>query len=120
MDVDGLTLIIDTIGTPRTATFTPVKSRLWTLDEVVTLVNAAHAELAGIASIESISGSGKSWRRIVFGVGAVFTIVKTGTANVLFGLSSTADTVAAPVVKADVQSIHSIAGERDIWVAIIS
>lgn len=119
VDVDSLTLILDTSGTPRTVTFTPAKSRPWTLAEIVAKINGAHGDLAGLTAIEVISGSGKSWRRLTVGTGVTFTIKGTGTANTAFGFVSGTDTVAVPIVDTDVFSIQPIAGERDTWVVLL-
>ena len=118
-DVDGLTFIVDTTGTPRTVTFTPAKSRPWTAAEIVAAINAAHADLADVAHVKVASpGSLRhQWLSIWKDGGA--TVKSTGTANALLGFSSAADQVQTVVVNTVIQKIDRDTSNQGTWVALL-
>jgi hypothetical protein len=119
-DVDGLTFIVDP-GTPRTATFTPAKNRLWTPEEVVDHINAAHGDLAGSASAKVMKTGGVAVgdRRLVMWLEGGLTVDKDGTANSVLGFSTTADQVqAVPRANTIVQYLDRDESNQN-WVAVI-
>jgi hypothetical protein len=115
-DVDGLTLIFEVDGGgDTTVTFTPVKSRPWTLEEIVAKINVAVADLAFIRQA-TIPGRPRD-RRLKLEKALTSLVVKsTGTANAVLGYSTTANTTAVYLVPADIQWQGPIQGEQDTWV----
>jgi len=93
--VDGLTIIIDIGSGPVTCTFSPAKSRDWTLQEIVDKINGT-AGLAGTASI-SIKNVGHTShtkdRRLQIDYEPAATISSSGTANTVLGFSAVSDSL---------------------------
>ncbi len=86
-DVDSKTFIVYDGTADRTVTFTPPKSRNWTLDEIIAKINAV-AQLAGSvsakASLANRAGAVPD-RRVQIAGTVAFTIRGNGTANAELG-----------------------------------
>jgi len=102
-DVDGLTLIIHDGTANRTTTFNPPKSRNWTVDEIVTHINAT-AVLGDVASavVKTSRAGGPPIRYLrIFG-DPDHTVRGDGTANAVLGFAGPAtpanDTVQVKIV----------------------
>jgi hypothetical protein len=105
-EVDGLTFIVDIGGGDVVTTFTPAKSRAWTVDEIVAKINASVAGVAQPYSLNLSDHQGRGVdRRFLLVRDGAFTVKSTGTANALLGFSTTAHTVQVPVASSEVQSI---------------
>jgi hypothetical protein len=104
LPIGGLTLLIDAF----TVTFSGAPGTYLTVDQIITEINAV---VAGIAKkrvsitgphVTSRIGDNKLVPKVFITLqrNAGFTIQDNGTANSLFGLSTTADTVVPAVVSA--------------------
>lgn len=106
--LDGLTLIISAGAGDKTVTFAPALSRRWTPEEIVAEIEAADASLVGVPKlirpVGSVCGKAQTYLRLGKDNGTVVTIKSTGTANALFGLSITVDTVGVPYTGDEVRS----------------
>lgn len=115
-DVDGKTFIFEVNGGgDTTVTFAPAKSRPWTIDEIVALINASEANLA---FIRTITAAGRPLdRRIVLVKDLTsFEIKATGTANADLGFGA-----GSAVYIPDTQILGApvpVPGEQDSWLLL--
>jgi hypothetical protein len=116
-DVDNQTFVFEVDGGgDTTVTFTPVKNRPWTIEEIVAKINAAEADLAHIRTNVN-PGARVAVRRLKLQKDLTSLVVKTtGTANPELGFSATANTTAVYVAPADIEYIRQVQGEQDTWV----
>ena len=121
LDLDGLTLVIDKDGNGnRTVTFTP-KGSLWSAEEIRTAIEATHADLVGAVSVHQGAvgslhhGRGQVYLKLGKNDGSVYTIQTTGTANALFGLSTSAATVGTPYTNSEVEVFRNV-GDQNPWI----
>jgi len=126
LELDGLNLLISKDGAAnRTVTFT-AKGSLWSAEEIVAQIVAAHADLVGAATYEQNVGSfhtgkGQLYLRIGKDDGSVYTIRGSGTANPVFGLPAPAtpanDTVGTPFANTDAYFLRNV-GDQNPWVVV--
>lgn len=120
--VDGLTVIIDAGSGPQTVTFAPAKNRAWTLTEITTFINAAHASLADISRIDILQSYQSSvytpHRRLKILKDSAITVDKDGTANALLGLPTVADWVRDQILDTEVFQFEFNHDEKDTWAVI--
>ena len=110
--VDGLTFIFDKGAGNVTVTFSPAKSRAWTLSEIVDKINVTEA---GLAHINNVGGLDR--RLSIEKDLASLTVKSTGTANSLLGFSTTADQVSDRIVDTEVYSAAPEPGEQS-WIVV--
>jgi len=129
LDVDGLALIIDAGGGSQTVSFAAAKNRPWTMTEIVAKIEATHASLQGVATRLLIGTDrpmagdpGRSRLRLVADGGVI--VRGNGTANNVFGwdegLSPADDTVGAPILLANIHSVHHQIEEQDTWYVLVN
>jgi hypothetical protein len=119
--VDNLTVIIDAGSGPQTVTFSPVKNRAWTIEEIVTQINAGHASLADIAHIEVLPTyevHAPVVRRLRILKDSSITVDKDGTANTLLGLPTAADWVRDQILDTEVFKMLRHTAEKDTWFVV--
>jgi hypothetical protein len=117
--VDNLTFIVDIGGGNVTVTFAPVKSRDWTLLEIIDQINTDLS--ATVASIKLI-GAGQVPRpddtivdrRLKMTYGTL-TVRSTGTANTALGYSDASDTVGGSLATSVVEELDYHHHEKDTW-----
>ena len=116
-DVDGKTFIFEVNGGgDTTVTFTPAKSRNWTLEEIVAHINLSEAGLAEIRT-ETRPGFNKSVRKIKLEKDLTsFEVKATGTANGVLGfVAVAADYVPDTEVPGGPKAVP---GEQDTWLIV--
>lgn len=96
LPLGGLTLIFNTPS--GTVTFSGAASEMRTTAEVVAEINAVHTGLASLR--QTVGASNRSTGEVVLQADAGVVIDSAGTANALFGLSTSGDTTSAGAVDA--------------------
>lgn len=129
-DVDGLTLVIHDGSADRTVTFAPAKGADWTLDEIISQINATHANLVGgaLPTVRQHHRAGRQGlpdRRLSIdgtqsAVATPFTIRAAGTANARLGFSSVGDTTQAVTPDTQVKVLESLCGDPNTqWTVVL-
>lgn len=122
-DVDGKTFIVNDGTADRTVTFSPAKSRNWTLDEIVAQINA-HANLSNAHAVIRTSRSGGLIdRRLAIFNDPAYKIRGNGTANSVLGFPSPAtpanDSTQVIIANTDVEVFRSISRDpNQQWVVV--
>lgn len=113
-EVDDLTFIFDKGAGNVTVTFTPTKSRAWTLQEIVDKINVTEADLAHINNVGGLD------RRLAIEKDLATLIVKDdGTANSVLGFNvhPAGDQTSDRVVDTEVYSAGPEPGEQS-WIVV--
>lgn len=124
-DVDGKTLIIDAGSGNVTCTFSPAKSRNWTLNEIVAKIEAT-AGLEGLASIKVLRVGHSLYekdRRLLLVGDPAITIRGNGTANAELGYVEGAtpadDTIQVITPQAAVERAYRNVDGQDTWTVLL-
>ena len=110
--VDGLTFIFDKGAGNVTVTFSPAKSRAWTLAEIVAKINTTEA---GLAHINNVGGTDR--RLSIEKDLASLTVKDSGTANSVLGFSTSGDQVSDRIVDTEVYSAAPEPGQQS-WILV--
>lgn len=124
-DVDNKTLKIDPGSGTVTVTFSPVKSRNWTLNEIVAKIESTSG-LEGIASIKVLSVGHTSHpkdRRLLLVGDPAIKIIADGTANAelgyVEGTSPADDTDQVITPQAAIERAYRNVDGQDTWTVIL-